>query len=95
MGAIIFKGNLMVSGQFSGGKFSSGAFSRGATFLAGNFSREELSGRQLSGGGGNHPKGNCPGDTLIYIEKCGTVKNKECKKRYHKKSQLRKFFKYV
>ena len=22
-------------------------------------------------------------------------KNKECKKRYHKKSQLRKFFKYV
>ena len=29
-------------------------------------------------------------------KKCGTVKkNKECKKRYHKNSQLRKFFNYV
>ena len=32
----------------------------------------------------------------FYKEKCGTVKKKiNSKKRYHKKSQLRKFFKYV
>ena len=32
----------------------------------------------------------------FYKEICGTVKkNKECKKCYHKKIQLRKFFKYV
>ena len=32
---------------------------------------------------------------LIYKEKCETVKNKECKKHYYKKSQLRIFFKYL
>ena len=31
----------------------------------------------------------------FYKEKCGTVKKTKSKKRYHKKSQLRKFFKCV
>ena len=55
VGAIIFKGNFMVNGQFSGRQFSSGAIVKGV----GNFTQWQLPGRQLSGG--NHPGGNCPG----------------------------------
>ena len=35
----------------------------------------------------------CP--EMIYKEKCGQSSNIERKKRYHKKSQLQKFFKSV
>ena len=47
MGAIIFGGNFMVTGQFSRGQFSSGTFFRGE-IGRGNFSRGQLSGGQFS-----------------------------------------------
>ena len=57
MGAIIFEGDFIVSGQFSGGggQFSLGAIVRVALFLegncpGGNFAREQLSGVQISSG---------------------------------------------
>ena len=43
MGAIIFEGIFMVSGQFSGGTFSSGAIV-GGQFSSGRIVREKLCG---------------------------------------------------
>ena len=83
----------MVSGQFSAGNFSSGAIV-GGQFSSGRIVRQKLSGG-VGGWVEQSSAGQLSGRHLIYKENCGTVKNKECKKCYHKKSQLRKFFKSV
>ena len=54
VGAIIFEGNFMVSGQFSGGG--------GAVLLGGNCTGDNFPLGQLAGG--QHSGGNCPG-TII------------------------------
>ena len=66
MGAIIFKGNFRVSGQFSREQFSSEAIVRGerCVFWGGNFPKRQLPlgvivSRQLSGGQFSSG-GNCP-----------------------------------
>ena len=60
VGAIIFKGNFMVSGQFSGGGtvfLRSNCRGEGAIFLGGDCPRGIYP-------GGNHPGGNCPGSNF-------------------------------
>ena len=59
MGAIIFEGNFMVSGQFSGGgdSFARGQLSRGQ-FSSGAIGRGAIFRRQLSRD--NYPVGNFP-----------------------------------
>ena len=52
MGEIIFKGNFMVSGQFSGGQFSSWTIILGGNCPGGNHP------------GGNYPGGNFPLEKL-------------------------------
>ena len=59
VGTIIFEGNSMVSGQFSGCQFSSGAIVRRAIFLGGNWPGGNYP-------GGDHPGDNCPGGNFPY-----------------------------